>query len=52
MSALRGDCMSSTDYRIRVDVVTNFVEDQSNPGDGRFVLAEHCSIRYPNRPVM
>ena len=37
--------MSSTDYRIRVDVVTNFVEDQSNPGDGRFVFTYTITIR-------
>ena len=45
MSAPRSDCMSSTDYCIRVDVVTNFVEDQSNPGDGRFVFTYTITIR-------
>ena len=26
-------------HRIRVDVSTNYVEDQSNPVEGRFVFA-------------
>jgi ApaG protein len=38
--------MSSTaPHRIRVDVVTNYVEDQSNPGDGRFVFSYTITIR-------
>ena len=37
--------MSSSTHRIRVDVVTNFVEEQSNPGDGRFVFAYTITIR-------
>jgi ApaG protein len=38
--------MSATSpYRIRVDVVTNYVEDQSNPTDGRFVFAYTITIR-------
>jgi ApaG protein len=45
VNALRGDLMSSTDYSIRVDVVTNFVEEQSNPSDGRFVFAYTITIR-------
>jgi ApaG protein len=28
-----------------VDVITNYVEDQSNPGDGRFVFAYTITIR-------
>ena len=32
-------------YRIRVDVVTNYVEDQSNPTDGRFVFSYTITIR-------
>ena len=31
--------------RIRVDVSTNYVEDQSNPGEGRFVFAYTITIR-------
>ena len=40
-----GHCMTSQDHRIRVDVVTSFVEDQSNPGDGRFVFSYTITIR-------
>ena len=36
---------STAPHRIRVDVVTNYVEDQSNPGDGRFVFAYTITIR-------
>ena len=32
-------------HRIRVDVSTNYVEDQSNPGEGRFVFAYTITIR-------
>ena len=32
-------------HRIEVDVVTNYVEDQSNPEDGRFVFAYTITIR-------
>lgn len=32
-------------HRIRVDVVTNYVEDQSSPSDGRFVFAYTITIR-------
>lgn len=32
-------------HRIRVDVVTNYVEDQSNPPEGRFVFAYTITIR-------
>ena len=32
-------------HRIRVDVSTNYVEDQSNPVEGRFVLAYTITIR-------
>jgi ApaG protein len=31
--------------RIRIDVVTNYVEEQSNPGDARFVFAYTITIR-------
>ncbi|HVN42880.1 MAG TPA: Co2+/Mg2+ efflux protein ApaG [Steroidobacteraceae bacterium] len=38
--------MTGTDpHRIRVDVVTNYVEDQSNPPEGRFVFAYTITIR-------
>ena len=37
--------MSNLAHCIRVDVVTNFVEEQSNPGDGRFVFAYTITIR-------
>ena len=37
--------MNSQPYRISVDVVTNFVEDQSNPSDGRYVFAYTITIR-------
>ena len=38
--------MTATDpNRIRVDVTTNYVEDQSNPGEGRFVFAYTITIR-------
>jgi ApaG protein len=32
-------------HRIRVDVATNYVEDQSNPVEGRFVFAYTITIR-------
>jgi ApaG protein len=32
-------------HRIRVDVVTNYVEDQSNPTEGRFVFSYTITIR-------
>ena len=32
-------------HRIRVDVSTNYVEDQSNPVEGRFVFANTITIR-------
>jgi ApaG protein len=32
-------------HRIRVDVVTQYVEDQSNPGESRFVFAYTITIR-------
>ena len=31
--------------RIRVDVTTNYVEDQSNPADGRYVFSYTITIR-------
>ena len=31
--------------RIRVDVTTNYVEDQSNPGEGRYVFSYTITIR-------
>jgi ApaG protein len=37
--------MTSSTHRIRVDVVTHFVEEQSSPGDGRFVFAYTITIR-------
>ena len=33
-------------HRIRVDVATSYVEDQSNPTEGRFVFAYTITIRY------
>jgi ApaG protein len=36
---------TTTPYRIRVDVVTNYVEDQSSPNDGRFVFSYTITIR-------
>ena len=32
-------------HRIRVDVVTNYVEDQSSPPEGRFVFSYTITIR-------
>ena len=32
-------------HRIRVDVATSYVEDQSSPNDGRFVFAYTITIR-------
>ena len=32
-------------HRIRVDVTTSYVEDQSNPAEGRFVFAYTITIR-------
>ena len=32
-------------HRIRVDVATNYVEDQSNPVEGRFVFSYTITIR-------
>ena len=38
--------MSATPaHRIRVDVATHYVEDQSNPGEGRFVFSYTITIR-------
>jgi ApaG protein len=37
--------MNTSSHSIRVDVVTQFVEEQSNPGDGRFVFAYTITIR-------
>ncbi len=37
--------MSNSDHQIRVDVVTNFVEEQSAPADGRFVFTYTITIR-------
>ena len=36
-------------HRIRVDVSTNYVEDQSNPVEGRFVFAYTITIRNEGR---
>ena len=36
-------------HRIRVDVVTNYVEDQSNPGEGRFVFS--YGIYFPEETL-
>jgi ApaG protein len=36
-------------HRIRVDVKTSYVEDQSNPSDGRFVFAYTITIRNEGR---
>ena len=33
------------DHRIRVDVITNYVEDQSSPPEGRFVFSYTITIR-------
>ncbi|HQR25068.1 MAG TPA: ApaG domain, partial [Steroidobacteraceae bacterium] len=32
-------------HRIRVDVTTHYVEEQSSPGDGRFVFSYTITIR-------
>ena len=38
--------------RIRVDVSTNYVEDQSNPGEGRYVFSYTITIRNEgNKPA-
>jgi len=37
--------MVSRPHRISVDVVTQFVEEQSNPQDGRYVFAYTITIR-------
>jgi ApaG protein len=34
-----------TAHRIRVDVATNYIEDQSNPVEGRFVFSYTITIR-------
>ena len=36
---------STASNRIRVDVTTDYVEDQSNPGEGRFVFSYTITIR-------
>ena len=36
---------ATADNRIRIDVSTNYVEDQSNPGEGRFVFSYTITIR-------
>jgi ApaG protein len=33
------------EHRIRVDVATSYVEEQSSPGDGRFVFSYTITIR-------
>ena len=43
---MTGDApVSSRSHRIRVDVVTQFVEEQSNAQDGRYVFAYTITIR-------
>ena len=37
--------VSERSHGIRVDVVTSYVEEQSNPGDGRFVFSYTITIR-------
>jgi ApaG protein len=37
--------MKSTAHRILVDVVTRYIEDQSSPGDERFVFTYTITIR-------
>jgi ApaG protein len=37
--------MNTPQHQIRVDVVTQFVEDQSSPQDARFVFAYTITIR-------
>jgi len=32
-------------HRIRIDVATSYVEDQSNPGEGRYVFSYTITIR-------
>lgn len=45
-----GDQVTGGDeHRIRVDVSTSYVEDQSNPGDGRFVFSYTITIRNEGR---
>ena len=41
--------MNTTSHCIRVEVVTHFVEEQSNPGDARFVFAYTITIRNEGR---
>lgn len=36
---------ATTSNRIRVDVSTSYVEDQSNPGEGRYVFSYTITIR-------
>jgi len=40
---------SGDEHRIRVDVSTAYVEDQSNPVDGRFVFSYTITIRNEGR---
>ena len=38
--------MTATEpHRIRIDVATSYVEDQSNPGEGRYVFSYTITIR-------
>ncbi len=37
--------MSNTDYLIDIDVATRFLDDQSEPDDGRYVFAYTIHIR-------
>jgi ApaG protein len=47
MAALRPPRMETAEVtnRIRVDVATSYVEDQSNPTEGRFVFSYTITIR-------
>jgi len=47
MAAPRPPCMETAEVtnRIRVDVATSYVEDQSNPTEGRFVFSYTITIR-------
>lgn len=41
--------MSTPDYAIDIDVATRFLDDQSNPEDGRFVFSYTIRIRNRGR---
>ena len=45
----RDPTMTSTEHRIRVDVETSYLDEQSDPGQSRYVFAYTITIRNEGR---